>query len=109
MEERSIEIEDAVLHEEYQQCSGCKEFFTTTLRVDNDEFNPTSYSKKCLICFEMCCNMEDYVNVMKSLDPYSKYVLSTPAKKLNIEVVRDIEFVSDKVKNDLIKYLESHQ
>jgi len=93
---------DEILHEGFQQCTSCKEWFCTLIRDRNgiDE-------KKCLMCYARI-DLDEYFVIIKELGKLQSYILSTPAKELDLEVVKSMDFINKKVKADLIKYLENN-
>ena len=98
-----IDIENTLLHSEFQQCTDCKEYFCMTLK-DNYE-----NKKRCLECTGIRIPINEYLDIIKSLTDTAKYIISTPAKKLDIEFVKECSFVNEKVKKDLLVYLKKRK
>ena len=95
-----IDIENILLHSEFQQCIDCKQYFCMTLKDYHEA------KKRCLECIGLRTPINEYLDIIKSLTNEAKYIMSTPVTKLDIEFVQKYNFVNQKVKKDLLTYLE---
>ena len=89
-----------IWHEGFQKCNDCKEYFCSIITMENEK-------GKCLDCFGLSNSFKVYQYITQKMGKLETYIGSTPVKNLDIEVVKNMDFINKKVKSDLIKYLKN--
>jgi|TARA_R110000822_G_C14949145_1_gene454731 hypothetical protein len=89
------------LHEGFLWCQECQDFYLGTFDI-KDTHNMEK--NLCINCLGRM-DMKSYMDILKNMTARDLFIHETPVKQLPLEVVKSIDFVSEKDRKDLIEYL----
>ena len=98
-------LEGERLHEGFRYCQGCQGFFMGTFDI-RDTHNQVR--DLCVNCIGRM-DINSYMELVKYMSKRDLFIHETNVYDLPLELVKTIDFVNQKVKAELIEYLEKKQ